>query len=151
MYRNEAAVGEAVRESGINRSALFISETPMKIWVYFWLWYSAFSATKCASRSHGYESTLSGVDESLSKLQFGIVLIFRMILLQYLMERFRLRRSFPHSWPSIRIRETSRNLQGPAGMQNSRKNQDRRSLKLVCASFIFVGLITNQDITHLQQ
>ncbi|KAF8824129.1 hypothetical protein HHX47_DHR9000547 [Lentinula edodes] len=31
MYRNEAAVGEAVRESGINRSDLFISETPVKI------------------------------------------------------------------------------------------------------------------------
>ncbi|KAJ3727246.1 Aldo/keto reductase [Lentinula guzmanii] len=57
MYRNEAAVGEAVRESGLNRSDLFIT-------------------TKCASRSHGYESTLKGVDESLSRFQFDYVDLF---------------------------------------------------------------------------
>ncbi|KAE9394314.1 Aldo/keto reductase [Gymnopus androsaceus JB14] len=57
MYRNEAAVGEAVRESGLNRSDLFIT-------------------TKCASQNHGYESTLKGVDESLAKLKFDYVDLF---------------------------------------------------------------------------
>ncbi|KAF9065353.1 Aldo/keto reductase [Rhodocollybia butyracea] len=57
MYRNEAAVGEAIRESGLKRSDLFIT-------------------TKCASRSHGYENTLKGVDESLSKFQFDYIDLF---------------------------------------------------------------------------
>ncbi|KAF8160765.1 NADP-dependent oxidoreductase domain-containing protein [Crassisporium funariophilum] len=57
VYRNEAAVGEAVRESGLDRADVFIT-------------------TKCASKSHGYESTVKGVDESLSKLQFDYVDLF---------------------------------------------------------------------------
>ncbi|ELU37651.1 aldo/keto reductase family domain-containing protein [Rhizoctonia solani AG-1 IA] len=52
MYRNENAVGQAVKESGLKREEIFIT-------------------TKCASRSHGYEKTLAGVDESLSKFGFG--------------------------------------------------------------------------------
>jgi len=56
-YRNEVAVGEAVRESGLNRSDLFIT-------------------TKCVSKTHGYESTLRGVDESLAKFQFDYVDLF---------------------------------------------------------------------------
>lgn len=57
MYKNEAAVGEAVRASGLDREDVFIT-------------------TKCASRSHGYESTLKGVDESLSRFQFDYVDLF---------------------------------------------------------------------------
>ncbi|KIK51969.1 hypothetical protein GYMLUDRAFT_78050 [Collybiopsis luxurians FD-317 M1] len=57
MYQNEAAVGQAVRESGIDRSQLFIT-------------------TKCGSRHHGYESTLKGVDESLAKFQLDYVDLF---------------------------------------------------------------------------
>ncbi|KAJ3514112.1 hypothetical protein NLJ89_g2565 [Agrocybe chaxingu] len=57
MYRNEAHVGEAVLESGIDRGELFIT-------------------TKCASKSHGYESTLKGVDESLAKMQSDYVDLF---------------------------------------------------------------------------
>lgn len=56
-YRNEAGVGEAVRESGIARGDLFIT-------------------TKCISKTHGYESTLKGVDESLSKFQFDYIDLF---------------------------------------------------------------------------
>ncbi|KAK2464217.1 hypothetical protein APHAL10511_003674 [Amanita phalloides] len=56
-YRNEAAVGEAVRASGLDREELFIT-------------------TKCTSKSHGYESTLKGVDESLTSFQFDYIDLF---------------------------------------------------------------------------
>jgi len=51
VYRNEDAVGAAVREAatlGLKREDLFIT-------------------TKCVSKTHGYEKTLKGVDESLAK------------------------------------------------------------------------------------
>ncbi|PPQ98775.1 hypothetical protein CVT24_003333 [Panaeolus cyanescens] len=57
MYRNEAQVGEAVRESGIPREKLFIT-------------------TKCASSSHGYESTIKGIDSSLQKFKFDYIDLF---------------------------------------------------------------------------
>lgn len=56
-YRNEAAVGEAVRDSGIDRGELFIT-------------------TKCISKNHGYDSTLKGVDESLAKFGFEYIDLF---------------------------------------------------------------------------
>lgn len=56
-YRNEAHVGEAVRASGLNREDLFIT-------------------TKCTSKTHGYESTLKGVDESLARFQFDYIDLF---------------------------------------------------------------------------
>lgn len=57
MYRNEEAVGKAVKESGLKREEVFIT-------------------TKCASRSHGYDNTLAGVDTSLSKFGFDYVDLF---------------------------------------------------------------------------
>ncbi|TRM70024.1 NADP-dependent oxidoreductase domain-containing protein [Schizophyllum amplum] len=57
MYKNEADVAAAVRESGLDRGSVFIT-------------------TKVASKSHGYESTLEGVDESLAKMQFDYVDLF---------------------------------------------------------------------------
>ncbi|KAF7315531.1 hypothetical protein MIND_00068400 [Mycena indigotica] len=57
MYRNEAAVGAAVRESGIPREDLFLT-------------------TKCASKSHGYESTVKGVDTSLAAFGFEYIDLF---------------------------------------------------------------------------
>ncbi|OJA10533.1 hypothetical protein AZE42_01711 [Rhizopogon vesiculosus] len=56
-YRNESAVGEAVRDSGVNRSECFIT-------------------TKCVSKNHGYDSTLKGVDESLTKFGFEYIDLF---------------------------------------------------------------------------
>ncbi|KAL6308067.1 Aldo/keto reductase [Sparassis latifolia] len=56
-YRNEAHVGEAVRESGLDRGDLFIT-------------------TKCINKTHGYESTLRGVDLSLEKFGFDYVDLF---------------------------------------------------------------------------
>ncbi|THH27981.1 hypothetical protein EUX98_g6216 [Antrodiella citrinella] len=46
-YRNEAQVGAALKKSGLSREEVFIT-------------------TKCISNTHGYESTLKGVDESLA-------------------------------------------------------------------------------------
>ncbi|PPQ87488.1 hypothetical protein CVT25_008224 [Psilocybe cyanescens] len=51
-YRNEKHVGQAVRESGIDRSKVFV-------------------VTKCVSKTHGYETTKKGLDESLSSLEFA--------------------------------------------------------------------------------
>ncbi|KAI6129424.1 NADP-dependent oxidoreductase domain-containing protein [Pisolithus croceorrhizus] len=56
-YRNEGAVGEAVRESGIPREELFIT-------------------TKCTSKTHGYDSTLKGVEESLARFSFDYIDLF---------------------------------------------------------------------------
>ncbi|KAF9074061.1 NADP-dependent oxidoreductase domain-containing protein [Rhodocollybia butyracea] len=56
-YRNEAAVGEAVRESGLNRSDVFIT-------------------TKCVSGDHGYRETLWGVDVSLRLFGFEYLDLF---------------------------------------------------------------------------
>nr|GAT56282.1 predicted protein [Mycena chlorophos] len=57
VYRNEAAVGEAVKESGLKREDLFIT-------------------TKCVSRTHGYQKTLNGVDTSLTALGFDYIDLF---------------------------------------------------------------------------
>ncbi|KAG8748971.1 hypothetical protein FRC12_013684, partial [Ceratobasidium sp. 428] len=57
MYRNEDAVGKAVKESGLKREDVFVT-------------------TKCASRDHGYEKTLAGVDGSLTKFGFDYVDLF---------------------------------------------------------------------------
>jgi len=57
MYKNEAEVGAALRECGLSRDEVFVT-------------------TKCASRSHGYESTLKGVDESLAKFHFDYIDLF---------------------------------------------------------------------------
>ncbi|KAJ7783333.1 NADP-dependent oxidoreductase domain-containing protein [Mycena metata] len=53
-YKNEKEVGDAVRESGLKREDLFIT-------------------TKCISKTHGYESTLKTVDESLSSFGFDYI------------------------------------------------------------------------------
>ncbi|KAJ7268836.1 Aldo/keto reductase [Mycena haematopus] len=57
VYRNEDAVGAAVKESGLKREDVFIT-------------------TKCISNTHGYESTLRGVDESLAKFKFDYIDLF---------------------------------------------------------------------------
>ncbi|KIM53650.1 hypothetical protein SCLCIDRAFT_1222622 [Scleroderma citrinum Foug A] len=57
VYKNENAVGEAVKDGGIPREELFIT-------------------TKCNSKSHGYDSTLKGVDESLEKFGFEYIDLF---------------------------------------------------------------------------
>ncbi|PBK74515.1 Aldo/keto reductase [Armillaria solidipes] len=50
-YKNEADVGAAFRASGLKREDVFLT-------------------SKCVSKTHGYDSTLKGVDESLEK--FGV-------------------------------------------------------------------------------
>jgi len=57
MYMNEAMVGTALKKAGIPREDIFIT-------------------TKCASRSHGYETTLRGVDKSLERIQSDYIDLF---------------------------------------------------------------------------
>ncbi|KAI0737582.1 Aldo/keto reductase [Daedaleopsis nitida] len=54
MYRNEAQVGEALRESGVPREDVFIT-------------------SKVDSGEHGYEKTLAAVDESLQRFKFDYI------------------------------------------------------------------------------
>ncbi|KAF9231401.1 NADP-dependent oxidoreductase domain-containing protein [Melanogaster broomeanus] len=56
-YRNEAAVGQAIEASGLDRGDLFIT-------------------TKCVSKTHGYDSTLAGVDQSLARFGFEYIDLF---------------------------------------------------------------------------
>ncbi|RPD78335.1 Aldo/keto reductase [Lentinus tigrinus ALCF2SS1-7] len=56
-YRNEAHVGSAVRESGLERNDVFIT-------------------TKCISKTHGYDKTLRAVDVSLERLAVEYVDLF---------------------------------------------------------------------------
>ncbi|KAH9941026.1 Aldo/keto reductase [Amylocystis lapponica] len=56
-YKSEAHVGAAVTLSGLDREDVFI-------------------VTKCISKTHGYESTLRGVDASLQKLAFDYIDLF---------------------------------------------------------------------------
>jgi len=57
VYRNEAEVAEAIRASGVPREDVFVT-------------------TKCVSKTHGYESTLKGVSESLKRMAFDYVDLF---------------------------------------------------------------------------
>jgi len=56
-YDNEEEVGRAVRESGLKREEIFVT-------------------SKCVSSTHGYQSTLSGVDASLKKFGFDYIDLF---------------------------------------------------------------------------
>ncbi|KII91988.1 hypothetical protein PLICRDRAFT_50441 [Plicaturopsis crispa FD-325 SS-3] len=57
MYKNEAQVGDAVRESGIDRSDLFIT-------------------SKILGVNQGYERTLASVEESLDEFDFDYLDLF---------------------------------------------------------------------------
>ncbi|TFK44354.1 Aldo/keto reductase [Crucibulum laeve] len=57
MYRNEAEVGEALREAGLQREEVFVT-------------------SKVGSKNHGYEKTLKGIDESLQRFKFDYIDLF---------------------------------------------------------------------------
>jgi 2,5-diketo-D-gluconate reductase A len=57
MYRNEAGVGEAVAQSGLDRDEVFIT-------------------TKLANDNHGHDQAIRALDESLSKLGMDYVDLF---------------------------------------------------------------------------
>ena len=68
-YRNEAHVGAAFHESGLKRGDVFLSTLPsispiLSVTI-------SIIATKCISKTHGYEQTLKGVDTSLEKFGVG--------------------------------------------------------------------------------
>ncbi|KZV76654.1 Aldo/keto reductase [Peniophora sp. CONT] len=56
-YRNEAHVGEGIRNSNVPREEVFVT-------------------TKCINKTHGYESTLAGVDASLQRFQSDYIDLF---------------------------------------------------------------------------
>lgn len=56
-YRNEAHVGRALTESGFKREEVFVT-------------------TKCINKTHGYKSTLEGVDASLRRFGFDYIDLF---------------------------------------------------------------------------
>ncbi|EIW82631.1 Aldo keto reductase [Coniophora puteana RWD-64-598 SS2] len=56
-YKNESGVGEAVRESGLKREEVFVT-------------------TKCINKTHGYDRTLKGVDESLRRFGLDYIDLF---------------------------------------------------------------------------
>ena len=72
VYRNEAAVAEAVRESGLNRGDVFICTHHVGCIPYHSVLRFSCQASKCVSRNHGYEQTLKGIDESLARMKFGM-------------------------------------------------------------------------------
>jgi 2,5-diketo-D-gluconate reductase A len=57
MYRNEAGVGEAVRESGLDRSEIFVT-------------------SKLRNGAHAYDDALAAFDETLKTLDIGYVDLF---------------------------------------------------------------------------
>lgn len=73
-YHNEPQVGRAVRESGIPREEIFVSEFALVI-SRDYAKYAILSATKIYDPDHGYRSTLAHVEESLAKFQFCAYII----------------------------------------------------------------------------
>ena len=74
MYRNEAEVGEAVRESGVPREQIFISASPVvstSSRACGLIYVDVPIASKINSPDYGYERTLAAVDRSLKRFQFG--------------------------------------------------------------------------------
>ncbi|KAF5322672.1 hypothetical protein D9619_001551 [Psilocybe cf. subviscida] len=57
VYRNEAEVADAVRQSGLRRQDVFIT-------------------TKINSKKHGYEKAKKAIEESLDKMQFEYIDLF---------------------------------------------------------------------------
>ena len=64
-YKSEAHVGAAIHESGLNREDVFIGPSTIQAPGQD---FHASVVTKCISKTHGYESTLKGVDASLGRL-----------------------------------------------------------------------------------
>lgn len=70
LYNNEAEVGKAVRESGVSRSEIFISECDACGVLQSVVSYHI--ASKVMHHEHGYESTLRAIDNSLERFGFGM-------------------------------------------------------------------------------
>lgn len=70
-YRSEAHVGAAVRESGLKREQVFVSECGVVVVTCCSRLLKPVIATKCISKTHGYDSTLRGVDLSLERFALG--------------------------------------------------------------------------------
>ena len=64
-------MAEAIRASGVSREDIFVSESQCRNYLLPGIRAYALTATKCMSSTHGYESTLRGVNKSLKKMKFG--------------------------------------------------------------------------------
>lgn len=71
VYKNEAAVGKAVGQSGLKRNEVFVSEWFLVRSMLVEPEAEGLLATKIVSSDHGYDSTVRAVDRSLQKLGFG--------------------------------------------------------------------------------
>lgn len=71
MYRNEKLVGEAIRESGIDRSEIFVSEYDVLGFCISILICVHRLASKVAAEAAGYRSTTKIIDESLALTGLG--------------------------------------------------------------------------------
>ena len=72
-YQNEDQVGQAVRQSGIPREAVFVSKfIPLRVLAALPDKCAYFNAaTKVYNQEQGYESTLRAVDDSLKNFGYG--------------------------------------------------------------------------------
>ena len=70
-YRNEDQVGHAIRQSGVPREEVFISEFSRSGAVLSESDADFDTATKVYDHEQGYESTLRAVDDSLKKFGYG--------------------------------------------------------------------------------
>ena len=64
-------MAEAIRASGVPREDVFVSMCRDYLLPGIRRLSPALTATKCISKTHGYESTLNGVNESLKRMAFG--------------------------------------------------------------------------------
>ena len=75
MYRNEQAVGEAVRESGVPRGQIFISTRShlcmLGMSTALGLTSCAYTASKVDSREHGSDVTPKAIEDSVQKIGLG--------------------------------------------------------------------------------
>lgn len=94
-------------------------------------------ATKCVSGSHGYENTLRGVDVSLQRFGFGEWFIYRFCWKRLAGSTFcllkcdRLYRPFLDTRSDVGERSSFGDISSSPRLQESGKNQIRRSFQLV--------------------
>lgn len=71
MYENEVEVGEAVRQSGVPRSEVFVSKCYLEISMCNFHLVTCLASKIASTPETTYESTIKGVDESLARFKFG--------------------------------------------------------------------------------
>ena len=83
--------------------------------------YEYHTATKCTSQTHGYGSTLKGIEGSLEKFGFGTINA-TIISSRFTSIIFRLHRPILNPRSSFRDRASSCNIQSPSRCSEGRKD-----------------------------